>query len=70
MGTYELEHLRLLYHKLIEALILLLLIGIEVSCKFVHVLLMVKAHLLNIKEDSVKTLKEVLEGTDIVEWGS
>ena len=56
MGTHELEHLRLLCHKLMEALILLL-IGIEVSGKCAHVILMVKAHLLNIKRDGVKVLR-------------
>ena len=57
MGTYELEHLRLLCHKIMETPIFLLLIGMEVAGKCVHVLLMFKAHLLNIKRDGVKALK-------------
>ena len=57
MGTYELEHLRLLCHKIMETSIFLLLIGMEVAGKCVHVLLMVKAHLLNIKRDGVKALR-------------
>ena len=36
MGTHELEHLRLSCHKLLEALILLLKIGMEVVGKCAH----------------------------------
>ena len=58
---HELEHLRLLCHKLLEAPILFLSIGMEIANKSEHVLLMVKAHLLNIKRYDVKVLGEVLE---------
>ena len=40
-----------------EVLILLFLIGMEATDKCADVVLMVKAHLLNIKSDSVKALK-------------
>ena len=66
MGTHELEQLRLLCHKLREAPILLLMIGIDVAGKCTYVLLMVKTHILNIKRYGVKTLREVLEGVAIV----
>ena len=67
MGTHELEHLRLLWRKLTEVAILLLSIWMEVLGKCAHFLLMVKLHLLNIKRDGVKTLREILEGAGIVE---
>ena len=57
MGMYEFEHLRLLCYNLTEALILFLSIGMEVAGKCVHVFLMVKAHLLNIKGDGIKALR-------------
>ena len=46
---------------------LLLLIGLGIASEHAHVLLMVKVHLLNIKENVVKVLREVLKGTGIVE---
>ena len=57
MGMQELKHIRLLSHKLTEALILLLSIGMEVVGNCAHVLLMFKAHLLNIKRDGIKALR-------------
>ena len=45
---------------------MLISIGMEISGECAYVLLMVKAHLLNIKGDVVKVLREVLEGVDIV----
>ena len=63
---HELKYFRLLCKKLTEAPILLLSIGLEIASECAHVLLMVKVHLLNMKGDGVKALREVLEGPDIV----
>ena len=68
MGMHELEHLRLICHKLLEMPILFLSISMEIIGKSAHVFLMVKVHLLNIKRYCVKALGEVMEGTDIVQW--
>ena len=56
MSPHKLEHFRLLYQKLKEAPILLLSIGMEISNECGHVLLIIKALLLNIKRDGVKAL--------------
>ena len=66
MSMHELEHFILLCQKLIEKPILLFLIGLEIASEYAYVLLMVKVHLLNIKGDGFKTLREVLKGADIV----
>ena len=45
---------------------MLLSIGLEIVGECARVLLMVKVHLLNIKGNDVKALREVLKGVDIV----
>ena len=70
MSTHELEHPGLPRHKLLEAPILCVSIGMEFTGECMHTLLMVKAYLLNIKRYGIKIFKEVLKRTGIIEWSN
>ena len=61
MSMHKLEFVRLLCQKVMEASILLLSIGLEIIGECAQ------AHLLKIKRDGVKMLREVLESLGIVE---